>query len=315
MNRRTLLTNAAATFGGAALIATSGGHASATTVAQKSTAVSYRGRSIILTRDGTELFYRDWGTDAPVIFLAGWALSSDFWAYQMGPLSDAGFRCIAYDRRGHGRSSDPGRGFDYDSLADDLADVLNALDLTGVTLVAHSMGLGEAIRYLFRHGSQRVTRLALVGPILPLPTKTPDNPEGTDPAVWEGFRRNVLQRDFPKWLDDNAGPFFVADTSAGMVSWVKHMMLECSMKAVVECNRTITTTDFRGQLPQLRMPTIVIHGDRDVSAPLDLTGRRVASLIPGARLEIYPGAPHGLPLTHSAQLNRDLLEFMTPRPQ
>jgi pimeloyl-ACP methyl ester carboxylesterase len=227
----------------------------------------------------------------------------------MAPLSEAGFRCIAYDRRGHGRSADPGRGFDYETLAEDLADVLNALDLTGVTLVAHSMGSGEAVRYLRRHGGQRIARLALVGAILPFLAKTPDNPDGTDAAVWEGFRRNVLQKDFPQWLDDNARPFFVADTPVGMVSWVKNMMLGCSMKAVVECNRAVTTTDFRAELPRLQLPTLVIHGDRDASAPLDFTGRRVASLIPGARLEVYPNAPHGLPLTHSGQLNRDLLDF------
>ncbi len=154
----------------------------------------------IETRDGTQLFYRDWGSGAPLVFISGWALTSDCWGYQMAPLSDSGLRCIAYDRRGHGRSSDPGRGFDYDTLADDLAAVLDALDLKNVTLVTHSMAGGEAVRYLSRHGSKRVARVALIAATLPFLTKTADNPDGIDPAVFENARRNVLLRDFPKAL-------------------------------------------------------------------------------------------------------------------
>ena len=164
--------------------------------------------------------------------------------YQMAPLSDSGLRCIAYDRRGHGRSSDPGRGFDYDTLADDLAAVLDALDLKNVTLVTHSMAGGEAVRYLSRHGSKRVARVALIAATLPFLTKTADNPDGIDPAVFENARRNVLLRDFPKALRDNMRPFGVAETSDAMLDWIGELMLRCSMKALVECNRALTVDRF-----------------------------------------------------------------------
>jgi non-heme chloroperoxidase len=265
----------------------------------------------IETRDGTQLFYRDWGSGAPLVFLSGWALTSDCWGYQMGPLSDSGLRCIAYDRRGHGRSSDPGRGFDYDSLADDLAAVLDALDLKNVTLVTHSMAGGEAIRYLTRHGSKRIARVALVAATLPFLTKTADNPDGIDPAVFDNARRNVLLRDFPKALRDNMRPFGVAETSPAMLDWIAGLMLRCSMKALVECNRALTGTDFRAELAKIDVPTLIVHGDRDVSAPLPITGRKTAALMPRATVKIYEGAPHGLFLTHTERLNKDLLEFAT----
>src|SRR5262245_3397835 len=167
MHRRDLLKGASAAIGGAALLAADG--------AQAERRVS-RSPTTIQTRDGAQLFYRDWGSGAPLVFLSGWALTSECWAYQMAPLSDSGLRCIAYARRGHGRSSDPGRGFDYDTLADDLASVLDALDLHNVTLVTHSMAGGEAVRYLSRHGSKRVARVALIGATLPFMTKAADNP-------------------------------------------------------------------------------------------------------------------------------------------
>ena len=183
MYRRELLKGAGVAIGGAALLAADASLRGATSFAR------LRGRHsigpFIETRDGTQLFYRDWGSGAPLVFISGWALTSDCWGYQMAPLSDSGLRCIAYDRRGHGRSSDPGRGFDYDTLADDLAAVLDALDLKNVTLVAHSMAGGEAVRYLSRHGSKRVARVALIGATLPFLTKTADNPDGIDPAVFE----------------------------------------------------------------------------------------------------------------------------------
>jgi non-heme chloroperoxidase len=262
----------------------------------------------IETRDGTQLFYRDWGTGEPLVFMSGWALTSDCWAYQTAPLSESA-RCIAYDRRGHGRSSDPGRGFDPDTLADDLAAVLDALDLKKVTLVTHSMAGGEAVRYLSRHGSKRVARLALIAATLPFMTKTADNPDGIDPAVFENGRRNVLLRDFPKALRDNMRPFGVAETSDAMLEWIAGLMLRCSMKALVECNRSLTGTDFRPDLAKVDVPTLIVHGDKDVSAPLAITGRKTAALMPQATVKIYEGAPHGLFLTHAERLNKDLLEF------
>lgn len=306
MDRRDLLKSAGAVIGGAALL--SADTASAEQRARASSTSARITGPFVETRDGTQLFYRDWGTGDPLVFMSGWALTSDCWGYQTAPLSES-TRCIAYDRRGHGRSSDPGRGFDADSLADDLAAVLDALNLKNVTLVAHSMAGGEAVRYLSRHGSKRVARIALVAATLPFMTKTADNPDGIDPAVFENGRRNVLLRDFPKALRDNMKPFGVAETSEAMLDWISGLMLRCSMKALVECNRALTATDFRPDLARVDVPTLIVHGDKDVSAPLAITGRKTAALLPQATVKIYEGAPHGLFLTHAERLNKDLLEF------
>jgi non-heme chloroperoxidase len=306
MDRRELLKSAGAAIGGAALL--SADTAIADQRARASNTSARIAGSFIETRDGTQLFYRDWGTGTPLVFMSGWALTSDCWGYQMAPLSES-TRCIAYDRRGHGRSSDPGRGFDADTLADDLAAVLDALDLKNVTLVAHSMAGGEAVRYLSRYGPQRVGRIALISTTLPFMTKTADNPDGIDPAVFENGRRNVLLRDFPKALRDNMRPFGVAETSDAMLDWISGLMLRCSMKALIECNRALTSTDFRPDLAKVDVPTLIVHGDKDVSAPLAITGRKTAALLPQATVKIYEGAPHGLFLTHAERLNKDLLEF------
>ncbi|QCN98458.1 alpha/beta hydrolase (plasmid) [Azospirillum argentinense] len=265
------------------------------------------------TDDGVRLFYRDWGEGRPVVFLSSWSLNSDSWAYQMLALAEHGCRCVAYDRRGHGRSSDPGRGFDFDRLADDLAALLDQLDLRGVTLVGHSMSCGEIIRYLSRHGSDRVSRAVLVGTVTPTLGRTDDDPDGIDPAVFEAFRSEWLMRDFPKWLEDNIRPFLAADSSAGMMEWVKAMALQASMKALLDCHRATTSTDFRRELPGIAVPTLLVHGDLDVSSPLGITGRKTAALMPNATLTVYEGAPHGLFLTHMDRFNRDLLAFLDAR--
>jgi non-heme chloroperoxidase len=268
----------------------------------------------IRTADGAELFYRDWGTGTPVVFLAGWALPSDFWSYQMAPLSEAGFRCIAYDRRGHGRSSDPGRNFDYDTLANDLETFLDALNLNDVQVVAHSMSSGEIVRYLSRPRLVRVQRIALIGPTLPCLMKSADNPEGIDRHLLEATRQQILARGFPAWLDENARPFVTADTGADTITWIKNMMLPCSMKAVLDCNRAMIEADFRAELKRIEVPTLIVHGDRDASAPLELTSRRIVPLMPDVRLTVYEGAPHGLPVTHAARLNQELQEFLRSAP-
>jgi non-heme chloroperoxidase len=303
MTRRDLLGTAAAAASAATLL--SGGDAVAAVHGHLDSTLP----GFIRTRDGVALAYRAWGTGRPVLFLHSWAVSSDIWNYQMLPLSEQGLRCIAYDRRGHGRSSDPGRGFDFDTLADDLAAVIEALDLHEVTLVGHSLAAGEMVRYLTRHGAGRIARVAFICPAAtPFPLKTADNPNGVDGAVFAQFRHDILH-DFPKWLDDNAAPFFVPETSQPMIAWLKAMMLQTSMKAVIDCNRAGTTTDFRAELPRITVPALVVHGDRDASAPLELTGRPTAQLIPGARLEVYAGAPHGLFITHMERLTADLLHF------
>jgi pimeloyl-ACP methyl ester carboxylesterase len=218
----------------------------------------------------------------------------------------------AYDRRGHGRSSVPAGGYDYDTLADDLATMLDRLDLKEVTLVGYSMASGEMVRYLTRHGAARIARLAFIAPAAtPFLLKTADNPNGIPAEKFEYFRRNMLMRDYPKWLEDNRKPFFTAETSPQVQDWVRGLMLTTSLKAAVECNRSSTSTDFRAELPKIRLPALVIHGDIDASAPLALTGRPTAALIPGAELKVYEGAPHGLFVTHKERLTADLLAFAT----
>jgi pimeloyl-ACP methyl ester carboxylesterase len=264
----------------------------------------------ITTQDGTALFYRDWGAGTPILFLSGWTLSSDMWAYQMEPLSREGFRCIAYDRRAHGRSSDPGRGYDFDTLADDLAEVVQSLSLENVTLVGHSFASGEIVRYLSRHGTDRVARVVLVSPAaIPFLLRTADNPGGIDGEAIEQARRAFL-RDFPGWAEANAGPYFGPGTPRAVIDWTIGMMTRTSLLAAGELNRIQMSTDFRAELARIEVPTLIIHGDKDASAPLELTGRPAAALIPGARLEVYEGGPHGLYFTHKERLNQDLARFV-----
>jgi non-heme chloroperoxidase len=309
MDRREMIRSAVS-----AAAATSLGGAAESRAAQSSARPGEalrRSEPYIRTRDGQSLFYEDWGTGAPVVFLSGWALPSDMWAYQMVPLSGRGLRCVAYDRRGHGRSSRPGGGYDYDTLADDLAAVLEALDLRGVTLVGMSMAGGEMVRYLTRHGAGRIARLVFVATAAtPFRTLTPDNPTGIPADRLEHFRNHVLLRDYPLWLEQNRQPFFVPETSPQMQDWIRMLMLGTSLKAVVECHRSMAATDFRAELAKIRVPALLIHGDQDVSAPIDQTGRPTAALMPKAQLKVYEGAPHGLMVTHAERLNADLLAFV-----
>ncbi len=257
---------------------------------------------------GVELFYRDWGAGRPVVFVASWSLPSDSWGYQMLALLDAGYRTIAFDRRGHGRSTDPGRGYDFDTLADDIAAVLDSLDLRDAVLVGHSMGCNEIVRYLTRHGSARVAGAVLLGTMTPFVLKTRDNPDGIDAGFFETFREQLM-RDFPQWIDDNMVPFVHTDTPAGMKDWVRQMALGASLQALLACNRSLVNTDFRQELARIDVPTLLIAGELDASAPLDLTARATARLMPHARLRVLEGAPHGMFITHMAEIKRELLEF------
>lgn len=303
MQRRDILTSAAmiATAGGLAMT----GAGSARAAPERKP----RGPATIETADGTQLFYSDWGSGKPVVFLHSWGVDSRMWAYQTPDLLEHGLRCISYDRRGHGRSSEPGRGYDADTLADDLAAVMDALDLRDATLVGHSMAGGEIVRYLSRHGSGRVAKVVLLASTTPFLLKTADNPHGVDGAMFEAVR-NGWRKDFPKWIDDNIQPFFAAETSPGMLKWAGDLLLHTAMPVLMECNRTTTETDYRPDLRAITTPTLVIHGDKDASAVLDLTGRPTAALIPGAKLVVYEGAAHGLFLTHIDRLNKDLRDFI-----
>src|SRR5689334_4743465 len=207
------------------------------------------------TRDGVTLFYQDWDGAKPVLFAHSWALSSRMWQYQMVALHDRGARCIAYDRRGHGRSDQPGSGYDFDRLADDLAEIIERLDLRGLTLVGHSMGCSEITRYLVRRGDERVERVAFVSPVGPFPTRTPDNPNGVDPAMIAASRASWKQ-DFPAWMDANADAYIARglagdDVSPGLVEWTKNDMLSASLLALVECHRAIADTDQRAELEKI----------------------------------------------------------------
>lgn len=268
---------------------------------------------MIRTREGLGLFHRDIGQGPPVVFLASWSLPSDSWFRQMQAMAAGGLRAVAYDRRGHGRSGDPGRGWDYDTLADDLADVLAALDLRGVTLVAMSGAAGEAVRYLTRHGGARVARLALLGPTTPLLVQRPDNPDGIPTEALAALRAE-LERDFPLWLARNARDFGGPKPSEAMLDWIRALALQASLPFLLGFHRTLAETDFRAELRALDLPVLVIQGDADATCPIDLTGRATAALVPGARLLVYPGAPHGLIASDPDRLAADLLDFARATP-
>lgn len=262
--------------------------------------------------DGVNLYYQDWGTGAPVVFTHSWALSSDQWTYQMPALLDAGLRVVAYDRRGHGRSERPGSGYDFDTLADDLACLIQRLDLREITLVGHSLGAREIVRYLTRHGRERVRKVVLVAPTTPFLLQTEDNPDGWPAAAMEA-NLAALRADVPNWCDNSnrAGPYFgSAQNVQGLVDWTKRMIVDTPLYVLLELLKLQSHADMRSELAQIRVPVLIVHGDADASAPIDLTGRKTARLLPDARLIEYPGAGHGLYASEHQRLNRDILEFV-----
>jgi len=263
----------------------------------------------IRTGDGVALFHQEWGSGRPVLFVHAWALSSAMWTYQIADLGQRGLRCIAFDRRGHGRSEVPGGGYDLDTLADDLASVIEQLDLRDVALVGMSMGSNEILNYLGRHGSDRVSRIALLGPTTPFVLQTADNPYGAPKAYFEQSWA-AWASDFPKWLDDNKLPFFTPETSKQMMDWVAGLMRTVPIPVAIATSRGLIATDLRPVLATIDRPVLILHGDTDQSAPLEITGRRTADGIKGAVLKVYPGGPHGLFVTHMKQVNADLLAFL-----
>jgi non-heme chloroperoxidase len=285
----------------------------ATTAGSESRTIAAKPRAAnppyVITVDGTMLYYKDWGSGKPIVFVHSWAMASDMWQYQMQPFVKAGYRCIAYDRRGHGRSTQPSHGYDYDTLADDLAALMEQLDVHDATMIGHSMGPGEIVRYISRHGSGRVSKIVMLAPTTPYTLQTPDNPEGLPGSMFEAFRAEML-KDFPGWLARNARPFVMPETSDQLLQWGLNMMLNTSMIAVIECNRAVVETDFRAELPRIKVPTLIIHGTADMSSPLEMSGRRTQALIPDSKLLVYDGAPHGLMLTHIERLNADILSFI-----
>ena len=262
----------------------------------------------LTAKDGAQLYWREFGEGAPMLFLNSLGCSSQMWDYQIAAFAEEGFRCIGFDRRGHGRSDEPAGGYDHDTFADDVAKLIDKLDLAGVTLVTHSMAGGEAVRYLARHGGGRVARLILLAPMTPMLLRTDDNPNGAPGAGFEALRAQ-WKRDYPKWVADNLAPFFVPETSPAMMRWGAGL-LQISIPVALACNRAMVEEDFRADMRRVACPTLLIHGDRDRSAPIELTGRPSAALIPGCRFLVYEGAPHGLMFTHMDRLHADILNFV-----
>ena len=267
----------------------------------------------IHTRDRTSLFYTDGGAGRPMVFVASAWLDSRMWEFQIPYLVDHGFRCIAYDRRGHGRSDASWDGYDYDTLADDLGTLLDHLDLRDLTLVSHSAGSGEIVRYLTRHGRARVAQMAIVSGTTPCLMKRTDNPDGID---LELVKADLATRtaDRAKWFADNAAGFFGVGLPGTRVSpecteFVIRQCLDCSARATVQFFLTGFTSDLRDELRALDIPALLVHGDRDLQAPLELCGHKTARLLKGSTLQVYEDAAHGLFVTHADRLNADLLAF------
>lgn len=269
--------------------------------------------TILSLRDGTELYYKDWGSGPAILFSHGWPLSADMWEYQMLGLASQGFRTIAFDRRGFGRSSQPWTGYDYDTFADDIAELIEHLDLREVVLVGFSMGGGDVTRYIARKGSSRVAKLVLVSAVTPIFMKTADHPVGPDRSVFDGIRAG-LRHDRAQFLDDFSAVFYGTNrpgstVSKGILTQTLQTALQASLKATVDCVTAFSETDFRPDMGKIDVPTLVIHGDDDQVVPLEATGRLAAELIKGATLKVYAGAPHATAFTHKDQLTADLAAF------
>jgi non-heme chloroperoxidase len=270
--------------------------------------------SAITTQDGTQIYFKDWGEGQPVVFSHGWPLSSDSWEAQMFHLASNGFRAIAHDRRGHGRSSQPWHGNEMDTYADDLAQVIEALDLKNAILIGFSTGGGEVARYIGRHGTSRVAKAGLISAVPPLMLKTDVNPGGLPREVFDGIRAGSLKDRSQLYKDLASGPFFGfnrpgAKVSQGMIDsfWMQGMT--GGHKNTYDCIKAFSETDFTEDLKRFDVPTLVVHGDDDQIVPIDAAGRASAKLVRNATLKVYPGAPHGITDTHKDQLNADLLDF------
>lgn len=268
----------------------------------------------ITTKDNTHIYYKDWGTGLPVLFSHGWPLSSDAWENQMFHVASHGFRAIAHDRRGHGRSSQPWSGNDMDTYADDLSALIRTLDLKEVVLIGHSAGGGEIARYIGRHGTERIKKIVLVGSVTPFMLRTELNPGGFPIAVFDNMRCGVMA-DRSQFFKDFIMPFFGTNRSGAKVSqgvrdsfWFQAMM--GGLKNELDCIKAFSETDFTEDLKKVDVPTLIIHGDDDQIVPMGISAHPSAKLIAGAELKIYRGGSHGLADTRKDMLNADLLTFI-----
>ena len=268
----------------------------------------------IATKDGTSIFYKDWGSGPTVVFSHGWPLNADAWDAQMLFLGQQGYRVVAHDRRGHGRSEQTWSGNDYDTFADDLAALLDKLDLKDVTLVGHSMGGGEVTRYIGSHGNKRVNGAVLIGAIPPVMLKSDKNPGGLPMSVFDGIRAGLVA-DRSQFYKDVSAPFYGANKPDAKVSqgirdafWLQGM--QSSVIASYECVKAFSETDFTEDLKKIEVPTLIVHGDADQIVPIDASAHLSSKIVKNATLKVIPGAPHGLCTTHADQINALLLGFL-----
>ena len=311
--RNLLLGSAAAVVGSAAVFASPDSSAAAHAI-PAGAAVQAQRSSYLAMKDGTQIYYKDWGVGPVVVFSHGWPLSSDAWEDQMMFLASNGYRCIAHDRRGHGRSTQPWDGNNYDTFADDLATLLNALDIKNAMLVGHSMGGGEVARYLGKYGSARVSKAVLLSSVTPLMLKTPTNPEGTPLAAFDGIRAG-LQADRAQFYKDLTTPFFgfnrtgIKD-SQGRRDTFTTLGMQSSLRTSFECVKQFSETDFTEDLKKITVPTLVIHGDDDQIVPIAASANKAVKLLKNGRLEVYKGGSHAPAFMNKDKLNADLLAFL-----
>lgn len=272
--------------------------------------------TVLTTRDNVEIYYKDWGPrdGQPVVLSHGWPQSADSWDAAAFHLASNGFRVVFHDRRGHGRSSQPWEGNDMDHYADDLAQLIEALDLNNIILAGFSTGGGEVARYVARHGTKRVAKLALVSSVTPLMLKTDSNPNGLPMAVFDGIRAASLANRGQLYLDFASGPFYNynrpgAKPSQGLILAFYNQGMQAGHKNLYDCIKAFSETDFHEDLKKFDKPTLIVNGEDDQVVPLDAGGRAAARIIKHAKFITYPGAPHGLPDTHREQFNADFLAF------